>query len=170
MGRFAKLNDDIQELGLKVLMNQDLCKLIHYPDMNPLDQPNINGQREILDKRLLLFTHKIPLVETEGTYVLIRPDNFKSSKGGYYLSCSLLFEVYTHESIRKITYKDEDGNIKKGDRVILILDKIEEFMKTVDFSIGDNDFLNGGSLGNRDSLFTGFGIAYRDVDFRNQGK
>ena len=171
MGRFAKLNDDIQELGLKVLQNQDLCKLIHYPDTdNPMGKPNINGVREILNKRLLLFTHKMPLVETEGAYLLIRPDSFKPSKGGHFLSCSLIFEVYVHEKIRPITYVDKSGDIKKGDRAILILDMIEEFMSTVNFSIGDSDFLSGGSIGNRDSEFTGFGIAYRDVDFRNQGK
>ena len=50
------------------MQDQDLCKLIHYPNTHPLDQPDINGYNTILDKRLLLFTPKIPLAgETEET-------------------------------------------------------------------------------------------------------
>ena len=71
MGRFKKLNDDVRKLGEMILQDQDLCKLIYYPDDNPLEQPNINGRRTILGDRLLLFTPKLPLAKEEGTFVSI---------------------------------------------------------------------------------------------------
>lgn len=165
-GRFEKLNDDIQELALQVLRNQNLCKLIYYPDIdNPLGKPDIRGERLISDKKVILFNHKMPLTERGRTYLIIRPDNFRPSRGGAYIKCSLIFEVYSSEDIRSITY-DKDGELKSGDRVLLILNEIDNIMQESDISIGENNFISGGSAGNRNSSITGFGLQYNDVDFR----
>mgnify|MGYP006878638441 CR=1 FL=1 len=166
MGRFEKLNDDIQALADKILEDQDLCKLIHYPDNNPLDQPNVNGKRHILDKRLLLFTPKIPLAEEQGTYVLIRVPNFRPSNGGYYISSLLLFDVYVHEGTRVVYYTDNKGNEKKGDRVMLILDRIEKIMEDLGIGIGQDNLNGGGEVANNNATFTGHSIGYVNVDFR----
>lgn len=170
MGRFEKLNDDIQALADKILEDQELCKLIHYPDNNPLEQPDINGQKHILDKRLLLFTPKIELADTVGTYVLIRVPNYRPSKGGCYISSLLLFDVYVHKDARVIYYTDEKGNEKKGDRAILILDRIEKVMEDLDIGIGQDNLNGGGEVANNNATFSGHSIAYANVDFRNQGK
>lgn len=170
MGRFEKLNDDIQLLADKILADQELCKLIHYPDNNPLDQPNVNGKRHILDKRLLLFTPKIPLAEEQGTYVLIRVPNFRPTKGGYFISSLLLFDVYTHSKSKVIYYTDENGNEKKGDRVMLILDKIDKVMEGLGIGIGQDNLNGGGEVANANATFSGHSIGYANVDFRNQGK
>ncbi len=166
MGRFEKLNDDIQALADKILEDQELCKLIHYPDNNPLDQPDINGQRYILDKRLLLFTPKIDLADTTGTYVLVRVPNFRPSKGGHYISSLLLFDVYVHKDIRVVYYKDEQGNDKKGDRVMLILDRIERVMEGLDIGIGQDNLNGGGEVANNNATFSGHSIGYTNVEFR----
>ena len=176
MGRFEKLNDDIQELADKILADQDLCKLIHYPENNPLEQPNINGKKHILDKRLLLFTPKIPLADASnntqdhGTYVTIRPTRLRPSKGGNYIISLLCFDIYCHKDVRPIYYKDKDDNDKNGDRAILIMDRIEELMDGVNFSIGKDNLDGAGEIANSNTTFSGYTIAYTDVDFRNQGK
>lgn len=169
MGRLEKLNDDIRHLADEVLNDEELCKFIHYPNNNPLDKPIVNGKKAILDKRLLLFTPKIPLATETGTYVIIRPTNIRAIKGDYYLKTTLRFFIYCHESIRDIYYYDENGNDKKGDRAILIADRIERFMDTVGFSIGKEDFGGVDEVGNNDSTFTGYVLSYKDVDFRSQG-
>lgn len=166
MGRFEKLNDDIQALADKILDDQDLCKLIYYTNNDPLDQPDINGKRHILDKRLLLFTPKIELASTEGTYVLIRVPNFRPSKGGYYISSLLLFDVYVHKDIKTIYYSDG----KRGDRAMLILDRIEKIMEDLDIGIGQDNLNGGGEVANNNATFSGHSISYANVDFRNQGK
>lgn len=169
-GRFEKLNEDVRQLAEKILEDQDLCKLIHYPDNNPLDQPNINGGKAILDERLLLFTPKIPLANETGTYVIIRPTSMRASKGEYYIKTILRFFIYCHKDIRDIYYYDSNGNSKKGDRALLIIDKIEEFMDNIDFSIGKANFGGVDEIANSDATVSGYVVSYKDVDFRNRAK
>lgn len=170
MGRFEKLNDDIQALADKIIADQDLCKLIYYPDNNPLDQPDINGKKYVLDKRLLLLEPKIPLAATEGTYVLIRIPNYRPSKGGYYISSLLLFDIYCHTEVKTIYYKDENGKLKKGNRVLLIADRIEKIMENLGIGVGQDNLNGGGEVANNNATFSGHSIGYVNVDFRNQGR
>lgn len=170
MGRFEKLNQDIRQLAEKILEDQDLCKLIYYPDNNPLDpsQPAVNGKREIMDKRLILFRPKLPLATETGTYVTIIPSRMRPSKGEHYINTLLTFRIYCHEEIRTIYYYDGNRNVKKGDRPLIIADKIMELMDTVNFSIGKPNLDIVDVISNNDSTFSGYVIGYSDVDFRNQ--
>ena len=176
MGRLEKLNDDVQMLVDKIIADQDLCKLIYYPQNNPLDQPDINGYSRILDpddkkeKRLLVLTQKIPLAAKEGTYLLIRVPNFRPTKGGHYIKSVFLFDVYTHIETKDVYYTDAEGNPKKGDRALLILNRIEEIMDGLGIGIGQDDLNGGGEVANANATFSGHSIGYANVDFRNQGK
>lgn len=172
IGRFAKLNTDIQKLADKMMEDQDLCKLIHYPNTHPLDQPDINGYNTILDKRLLLFTPKIPLAgesegtDDDGTYVMIRPTRLNPSRGGHYIISLLIFDIYCQKDIRTIYYKDDNGNTVKGDRALLIMDKIEGIIGGVDIGIGKDNLDGVEEIANRNTTFSGYAIGYVNVDFR----
>ncbi len=173
IGRFAKLNTDIQKLADRIMEDQDLCKLIYYPHSRPLDQPDVNGYNTILDKRLLLFTPKIPLAgekeetQDDGTYVMIRPTRLKPTRGGHYIVSLLIFDIYCHKDIRVIYYKDDNGKTIKGDRALLIMDKIEDIINSVDIGIGKDNLDEVGEIYNRNVTFSGYGIGYVNVDFRN---
>ena len=171
MGRFKKLNDDIKQLGDMVLQDQDLCKLIYYPDDNPLEQPDING-RKILGERLLLLTPKLPLAKEEGTYVSILPTNIMlvPNRGDLFIRCLLCFEIYCHIKSRPIMYKDKNGNIRDGDRVVFIMDKIEEIMDNIEFSIGEPKLNGARVISNTNATFSGYEITYKDFDFKNRSK
>jgi hypothetical protein len=171
MGRFEKLNDDMQMLADKILADQDLCKLIHYPDNNPLDQPDVNPEI-IRDERLLLFTPKIPLAEEQGTYVIVLPTNIAlvPNSGNQFIRCLLVFDIYSHQNIRNVYYKDKQQNDKKGDRVILIMNKIEEIMKNIGFSIGDSELNGARIISNSNATFSGYEISYKDFDFKSRIK
>lgn len=170
MGRLEKLNNDIQELANKILDNQDICKLIYYPSNNPLEQPAVNGKQYILDERLLTFTPKLPLAEDTGTYVSIRTPRLKPTKDDYYIVSMLCFDVYCHKDIRSIYYKDSKGDFKKGDRAILILDKIENTMKDIELSVGKNKLDAISEIANSNAIFSGYTAGYIDVDFRHRSK
>jgi len=166
VGRFAKLNNDIQQLGLKMLENQDICKLIYYPDSQIIDKPDVSAD-EILHKRLLLFTSKLPLAAEQGTYVMIRPYRFRPSGGGYFIISLLCFDIYTHQDARRIVFKDSNGEFLSGDRVLLLMDKIDEFMnKGVNFNVGKENLDGSAEIDTRNADFAGFTLAYKDVDFR----
>lgn len=167
MGRFAKLNNDIQQLGLKMLENQDICKLIYYPDSQIIDKPDVDAD-EILHKRLFLFTSKLPLAAEQGTYVMIRPYRFRPSGGGHFIISLLCFDIYVHQNARRIVYKDSHGEFLSGDRALMIMDKIDEFMNGNGIGISINkDNLDGSSeVESRNAEFAGFTLAYRDISFR----
>ena len=150
---------------MMILQDQDLCKLIYYPDNNPLDQPDVNPER-IRDERLLLFTPKIELADTVGTYVLIRVPNFRPTKGGYFISSLLLFDIYTHSKSKIVYYTDDEGNPKKGDRVMLILDRIDKVMEGLGIGVGQDNLNGGGEVANANATFSGHSIGYANVDFR----
>lgn len=162
MGRFNKMNRDIYTLAEEMLEDQRLCKLIYYSGQHPLRQPDINGVRHLLNKRVLPFGKKIPQVDREGTFILIRPENIRSIQGNNYLRAQLVFEIYTSEK-DKIIY-DEDN--KPCSREMLIMDGIEAFMKNINLSVGKNNFGMAGSIETRNSEFTGYSVVYNDVDFR----
>lgn len=176
MGRFAKLNKDINKLAEKIMQDQDLCKLIYYPNTHPLDQPDINGENTVLDKRLLLFTPKIPLAgkdeetQDDGTYVMIRPTRLKPTRGGHYIISLLIFDIYCQKGIRTIYYKDDNGNTVKGDRALLIMDKIEDIINSVDIGIGKDNLDGVEEIANRNTTFSGYAIGYVNVDFRKLSK
>ena len=167
MGRFAKLNNDIQQLGLKMLENQDICKLIYYPDSQIIDKPDVDAD-EMLHKRLFLFTSKLPLAAEQGTYVMIRPYRFRPSGGGHFIISLLCFDIYTHQDARRIVFKDSKGELLSGDRILMIMDKIDEFMNGNGIGISINkDNLDGSSeVESRNAEFAGFTLAYRDISFR----
>lgn len=172
MGKFAKLNSDIQALADVLLEDQDLCKLIHYPHEYPLAKPDINGYNTILDKRLLLLTPKIPLAgespetDDDGTYVMIRPYSMTPIHGGYFIVSLLVFDIYCHKDIRTIYYEDEDGELIKGDRALLIMDKIEKAIEKSNIGIGKNNLDGIEEISNRNTTFSGYALGYANIDFR----
>ena len=113
---------------------------------------------------------KIPLAATEGTYVLIRIPNYRPTKGGHYISSLLLFDIYCHTEVKTIYYKDEKGTLKKGNRVLLIADRIEKIMENLGIGVGQDNLNGGGEVANNNATFSGHSIGYVNVDFRNQGK
>jgi len=170
MGKFAKLNDDIQILARKVIDNQELSKLLYYPDTYPLEQPDLSTRkrRELLYDRLLLFTPKIPLADEVGSYVMIRVPKGRPIGGGYYIASLLLFDIYTHVDSRYIRFKDVNGKDKAGDRALMIADEIEGFMDNMRLSIGENGLHGFNDIANTDSSFSGYQLGYEDIDFRKQ--
>lgn len=168
MGRFEKLNDDIRLLAEKMLVNQDLCRLIHYSDINPLsaDLSDVNGKKDVMDKRLILFSPKLPTGKEVGTFVNIRPVSMRASQGDYYIKTRLRFCIFCHKDASVIYYKDNEGETKKGNRAMLILDRITNFMEDVDIGIGKENIGGIEEICNRDSSFAGYMIDYLNVDFR----
>ena len=121
-----------------------------------------------MDKRLILFRPKLPLATETGTYVMIRPSTMRPSKGDHYIKTVLRFFIYCHETARDIYYYDENNNDRKGDRALLIVDKIEKFMDSVNLSVGKENFGGVDEISNNDASFSGYVVSYTDVDFRNQ--
>ena len=166
MRRFEKLDHDIQFLIDKMLEDEDLCKLIHYPDKYPLSKPSLNWEKHLYDKRLFSLRNKMPLAAKEGSYILVRIPNYRSSKGGHYISSMLLFDVYCHVNTK--TVYDNEGN--RRDRALMIIDRIESIMENLGIGIGEDNLNGGGEVSNQDGTFQGCSVGYVNVDFRKTSR
>lgn len=167
MGRFLKLNHDVQQLSFKMLEDSDIRKLIFYNDTEIIDKPDINIDK-IFNKRLFLFTSKLPFVAEKGTYVMIRPFKFRPVKGGYFIISLLCFDIYVHQNIRNVVFQNSNNDIISGDRILMIMDKIDKFMSSYQNQICVNqDNLDGSAeISTRNAEFAGFTLAYKDISFR----
>lgn len=160
MGRFLKLNKDISALARKLLTNQDLCKLLYYDVENPLEQEDIDAYK-VYNTRLVMFMPKIFDDKNDrGCYLMIRPIEIKSSTGGYYAISNLVFDIMCHYKNRKIT---------GGDRVLYIADIIDKMMQDTRIGIGKSNLVIADEIVNRNAVFGGYGLVYKDVDFRMSG-
>lgn len=157
MGRFAKLNKDISTLGIEVLQNQELCKLLHYPHYDPWSMPEVDGYEHVYNQRLLLFTPKIFDADDVGSYLIIRPDKIRPTSGGYFRATFLLFDIMVHQAARRV---------KGGDRVMYIADIIEDMMSNARLSVGKANFHDCVTVANTNGTFSGFSLVYKDVDFK----
>ncbi len=166
MNRFIKLNQDIQNLAVKLLEDVEVRKLIYYPDTQLVDKPDVEID-DILHKRLLLFTSKLPLAVEKCTYVMIRPFRFQPSDGGQFVITYLCFDIYVHQGIRRVVFEDNNGEILSGDRVLLLMGMIDSFMsKGVNFNVGRENLDGSTEIDSRNAEYAGYTLAYRDVDFR----
>lgn len=166
MNRFIRLNQDIQNLGVRLLEDGDIRKLIYYPDTQLINKPDVDID-DILHKRLLLFTSKLPLAVEKGTYVMIRPFRFGPSDSGQFIITLLCFDIYVHQSIRRVVFEDNNGEILSGDRVLLLMGMIDSFMsKGVNFNVGRENLDGSTEIDSRNAEYAGYTLAYRDVDFR----
>lgn len=160
MGRFLKLNQDISKLGMEVLNNQDLCKLLHYPGRDPLSEPYVDGYEHVYDKRLLMFAPKIFIdnnTSDVGSYLCIRPNDIRPTNHGYLRVSLLWLDILTHHDSRRI---------KGGDRPMHIADTLEGIMENLQISIGKPNYINCHEIGNTNMTFTGYRMIYEDLDFK----
>lgn len=60
-GKLQSLGKTIDKMGLKMIGNQTLCKLLYYSGEHPLSQPNIEAPELLIHKNIL----SIPKITTE---------------------------------------------------------------------------------------------------------
>lgn len=132
-------------------------KLIYYSDTDPYTKPDISPT-EIYNDRLKIFEPKIININESGTYITIRPSRMKASKGGHYIKSNLCFDIICHQDSRKTI---------DGDRVFLIIDRIEELLDKINFSIGKSDLDSVDDIRVKDNIWSGYSVVYKDIDWRN---
>jgi hypothetical protein len=102
LARFVELNDYINEVLLKVINSQNLCKYINYntdEETDPLTSPDLDivKRSELLFKRIFPFP-KLPS-DTEllaGTYLTVYFDNIDKGGSVYWKNSVLVFNVISH--------------------------------------------------------------------------
>ena len=162
MAKFAELNQYINEILLKIINSQNLCKYINYPtdeDTNPLTMPDLS----ILERKGLLFKRIFPFPKlpsdtelTAGTYLTVYFDNINKGDSVYWKNSVLVFNVISHldqwrmpASLRPYAIMNEIDTIFNNQKVV---------------GIGKTQFERSRFMWvNKD--FAGYTIQYKLVDF-----
>ena len=92
-----EVGDNLFSLAIRLLNNQNLCKLLKYTDVNPLEHEDIqNTVKELLNKNILV----VPIVDekeftTESKIVLVFDGGEVNSNNNEFKDMSVKVFVYT---------------------------------------------------------------------------
>lgn len=147
-----------------------ICKLLHYTEKNPLEQPNQNridsGKSsptfEVLDdvnefiinKRALLVP-RVPAEEERGSFIVVIVDDFSLSENKVFKPNRITFDVLCHH---------DDWLLTNSLRPFLIMQQIDNIFNGKKLSIGNIEFVSCRSIV-LTPTFMGYNLVYKNVSF-----
>ncbi|MFB0831555.1 hypothetical protein ACEU2D_18370 [Brevibacillus laterosporus] len=106
MKRLESWSPNLQAVILELLRNQRLCKLIHYNNQTPLEQPDISKPSSLVMTHI--FPYPFDLETTDSECVQLRvsfPELTISNR--FFENTQILFEVALSKNLWNITIDDE---------------------------------------------------------------
>ena len=164
MARFQELNEYIDQILLKLIQSQNLCKYIHYESnqndpSDPLDSPDLT----LNERKALMYTRIFPFPKlpnetelTAGTYLTVYFDNIEKSGSIYFKDSIIIFNIISHINQHRLL-----GKL----RPYAMMNEIDEmFNDQKVIGIGKTQFVRGRFLW-VNSSFSGYSLHYRITDF-----
>lgn len=151
-GYFTTLNDVLQKVILKLLDNNNLCKLLYYKDGTPLSRTNVINPTDLYKSKILPHSFNTEFGEVDvKVFVHWGYTNGDKSLKNH----TLIINVVTHNDLYYI-----DG----GFRPYRILEEIDKTMNEVGFlGIGEAKFMSYMEEPYKNK--TGCIVSYKIVDF-----
>lgn len=162
MAKFAELNQYINDILLKLIQNQDLCKYIHYEsnEIEPSD-PIIKPDLDLTQRKSLMYTRifpfpKIPTEVDAGTYVTVLFDNIEKGGSIFFKDSVITFNIICHINQHRLL-----GKL----RTYAIMNEIDEMFNNKSVvGIGKTQFLRSRFIV-ANNTFSGYSLQYRVTDF-----
>lgn len=154
-GRFSELNDDMTQIFMALLTSDNLCKLLYYPDENPLSQPSITNPTKLLYNNIHPYRY-IPDIETDTkSYISVVLGDFKNISG-VFRAGRITFDIICHRGVNKIN---------QGTRLFAIMNEIDKLFNDQQIaSMFKLRFLNADEIIIKPP-FVGYSIEYETYDF-----
>lgn len=150
--------------------SQNICKLLYYPETNPLEQPDgnsLNPERPtpsfdsiqdvkdyIINQRILLVP-RIPTPEEVGGFIVVMIDSFSISENKEFKVNQLIFDVLVHHDSWLL-----DDNL----RPFVLMQQIDELFNNRKLSIGQVEFKTANAVV-LSPFILGYQLVYSDVTF-----
>ncbi len=169
MGNFLKINKKVTDLGIKLVANQELCKLLYYADYNPWNNSNVDGYEHLLDKRLLFFVDKILGADDTGSYLTIKTGRITPIQSQHYRANTLIFSILIHYDARRVRVSPNNSAISyvsSADRGLYIADIIQDMVDKQTLGIGNTNLAGCTPIYTSSNTFSGYELVYNDVDFK----
>ena len=155
---FLSLEKDLKTILWKLIENDKLTKLLHYPTRDALARESLSMEdRVAMIHDNIKIVPKLPVDEEEKSYIIISFDGFvMNKKNPQFRDCILIFDIvcYTDSwpldnyQVRPFKIMGEIDSMFKGAR----LDGIGQ----VEFEGADRLLLN--------NVFSGFSVRYRLIN------
>lgn len=162
MAKFEELNSYVNEILLKLIQSQNLCKYIHYQtDENSPSDPLVEADLDLNQRKSLMYSRifpfpKIPSEAEAGTYLTVIFDNIEPAGSVYYKDSLIIFNVISHLNQWRLL-----GKLRPY-AVMNEIDKMFNQQKIV--GIGRTEFARSKFMF-INSSFAGYTLQYRIVDF-----
>lgn len=91
---FNEMGTNLMDLTKRLLVNQNLCKLLIYTDKNPLKHEDLSNTKELLHKRIRILPKVDPQEDNQSTIVLLLNDGYKNAHNGDFKTLNLLICIY----------------------------------------------------------------------------
>ena len=157
MGRFNELNQNIMTVLLKMIDNQNLCKLLNYNSYDPLSEANIIDTSALLFDKIYPFPFTPDVDSIANTQINVFLDSFQLGKDNpAFKNNQLTFIVLCHSSLWRI-----DGML----RPFAIMEEIDAlFNSTNGIGLGKMKFTSG-NLTWANANYSGYKVSYSICDF-----
>lgn len=156
MANFKQLNRDVNNVIASLLSNQNFCKLIHFPNDNPLAEADIQDTSQLLMNNIFPLP-KTPDVQDEKTSIVnVYFNRFRLGANKGTKEWLLVFDVIVHND--KWILKDSELT-----RPFMIMNEIDEMINSKRL-VGIKELqFNTADLMRHNETFSGYSVAYKAV-------
>lgn len=156
MGNFEELNKNMNDIMVKLIENQNLCKLLKYNTKDCLSQPSIEDTTSLLHNEIFPYPFSTETLKEASSLLIVTFDKFTPTKGYGYKNNYVIFRVLCNNDL----WSTDDGL-----RPYLILHELDTmFNDKKVIGIGKLIFNSCNELwANKD--YTGFTLTYKVTDF-----
>lgn len=164
MARYTGIRNNLNRIKKllidKMLMNEELVKVLYYPDeSDPFNMPYPEDIGSLINKYIFKTNKAVGTITERGIFIFIKFMQRPSSSSGVYRDVDIMFEVLAHnESIDNL----EDGD----DRMLLVLDLIDDMVvnSRAEEWLGKVKYVGEYEI-NANTNFTGTRLVYRITQF-----
>jgi len=157
MSRFDELDSNIMTVLLKMIDNQNLCKLLNYTSNSPLSEVDIADTSSLLFDKIYPypFTPEVDSVATSQINIMF--DNFQIGKDNpAFKNSQLTFIILCHSSLWRM-----DGML----RPFAIMKEIDTLFNSVNgIGMGKMQFVSG-NITWANASYSGYRVSYKICDF-----
>lgn len=90
----AEIGKNLQSIASRLLANQNLCKLLYYSDLDPLNKPDIDNTKNLLGKYIKIIPHYNPVEDDKSVVNILVYQGKRNVKNDEFRNISIRCYVF----------------------------------------------------------------------------
>lgn len=155
-GYFGELNKYMDEILAAIISSPNISKLLAYTDVDMYGKAPVKNPLNLLYKNIFPYGYVPDIQHDKESYITIQLDDFRPSKGNYFLYSYVVISAIVHDELQRTNY---------GNRSLLLYEEIHRVMNERDMGIGRLRFNSGRIIRELKKPYSGHYLVYELVDF-----